>query len=304
MHRVLVFILLIIVACKENENSVVQNSGRISGLVTSTYNDLPLSNVEISLLPTSVKTFTDENGNYSFSNIIEGEYKLVCSYEGFCQPDIVEAEIRVNANINLDLVMTPTYDNDFANIPDEHLLGRYNFYPLRKGNLLENFSSGMCENLFNTFKDNYGLGWTRGHSGDPEYEDERDFLTLANANNSLFFHELGNLNEGDTVLCHIFIHNNAYPGNIARNVEVFFSWENVKELYAEINCGDAFFQQITDKAILNLESQQTIVFIDILNTNSNNIAIENNSVRINIGDVEGCLGGSKEIIIRLLMKNI
>lgn len=76
-------ILLIIVVNIFCSNLFAQSvaEGKISGVLT-TQDGKPAEAVTILLKDTKLKTFSDENGNYSFSNIPAGNYVLITSFVG------------------------------------------------------------------------------------------------------------------------------------------------------------------------------------------------------------------------------
>ncbi|RZJ73217.1 TonB-dependent receptor [Flavobacterium sp.] len=82
LNIVLVLILFLPIICF--------GQGKISGKILS--DGLPLPGANVSLLPTSKSASTDENGNFSFSEVVFGDYTLKASFIGL---QSVERKISV-----------------------------------------------------------------------------------------------------------------------------------------------------------------------------------------------------------------
>ena len=79
--------------------------GEISGTVTDSITNEPISGANISIPEYDLVTETDEDGYYLFSDLLLGKYKIKCSITGYQVPDIQTVEITET---------TTTLDVDFS----------------------------------------------------------------------------------------------------------------------------------------------------------------------------------------------
>ena len=100
---VLVWMLLIGIALQASENdSKVKDTGApatliLSGSVVDENSGESLVGVEVKIAGTDRVAYTDFDGNFNFSNIKPGEYKLVTNYISYQQK---EKELRINSKEN------------------------------------------------------------------------------------------------------------------------------------------------------------------------------------------------------------
>lgn len=72
--------------------SIAQNSSSIEGKIVNSIDD-QLENIEIHLVETNAKTYTDKEGNFTFRNLSYGTYNLYPVYDGYQFPiETVELE--------------------------------------------------------------------------------------------------------------------------------------------------------------------------------------------------------------------
>lgn len=77
-----VFALLLLSSCSE-EGIDETGTGTISGKVVAKGTNNPLANVKIETTPVSNTVFTDENGEFSINDVLEGEYSVHAELEGY-----------------------------------------------------------------------------------------------------------------------------------------------------------------------------------------------------------------------------
>ncbi len=70
--------------------SFAQNTNTISGIITDAESDsAPLLLAKVTLKETGQKALTNETGTFSFDNLAQGTYTLVCSFTGYETKEIV-----------------------------------------------------------------------------------------------------------------------------------------------------------------------------------------------------------------------
>ena len=85
-----------------------QNNGSINGRVTDKETQNPVPEATVSVLNTDLKTVTDANGNFKFTNIPLGTYelKVTClGYEAFIHTDVVVLSSRP-ADVEVELLVS------------------------------------------------------------------------------------------------------------------------------------------------------------------------------------------------------
>jgi len=91
-------------------NIYPQNKGEINGKIIDKFNKQPLNGVLVEILNSSLKTETDESGNFSFKNIDEGNYTLKYSYIGYksyiTENIIVISTRPVYLTVEIEMVQT------------------------------------------------------------------------------------------------------------------------------------------------------------------------------------------------------
>ena len=81
------FTIFIAISLLASLNSFAQSSGKISGKV-SLVDGQPFGSASVSLLETKKTTLTDANGNYTFSNLVDGSYTVRIQVLGAAQKDL------------------------------------------------------------------------------------------------------------------------------------------------------------------------------------------------------------------------
>ncbi len=77
-----IFIILFLVSCSEDPINE-SGKGTITGTVVSQGDNLPLANVKISTSPVSNTVFTNENGIFTITDVIAGNYSVQAQLDGF-----------------------------------------------------------------------------------------------------------------------------------------------------------------------------------------------------------------------------
>jgi len=110
---ILIFLLLL-------SNLSFQLFSQISGIILDehTQTGLPLANVL--LLPDSVYTVSDFDGNFFFNNLKDGDYKIYISYIGF-EPYSVNTQVKNQKSPKLNILLEPNHATlHTIEITDEH----------------------------------------------------------------------------------------------------------------------------------------------------------------------------------------
>ena len=81
-------------------------AGSISGQVTDTENGSPLSYCNITISGTSQACVADEDGNYAFSNLAPGVYKIEARYVGYVAGQAT-ADVATGKTAKLDFRLSP-----------------------------------------------------------------------------------------------------------------------------------------------------------------------------------------------------
>ena len=84
-----------------------EEMGHISGTVTSSYDNMPLENVEISLHDTHRIVFTNALGEYNFQNIPAGNAGITAKITGFVEHTIDEIEIIEGQTSVINIALDP-----------------------------------------------------------------------------------------------------------------------------------------------------------------------------------------------------
>lgn len=87
----------------------IVETATLSGVVSNSLDNSPLSNVLVSIVGSSISTITDNNGNYSFAALPYGNYEVRLESEGFL---ILNQELELNS---------PSQAQDFFLTPREEL---------------------------------------------------------------------------------------------------------------------------------------------------------------------------------------
>lgn len=104
-----VIFLLIISGCSKDDNPVnTTTKGTISGRVTEQNSGNAISGASISTQPATSTVTSDNNGNYTISNIEAGSYTLTATMNGYSTN---------SANVKVDAGQTTTVNIALTNIP-------------------------------------------------------------------------------------------------------------------------------------------------------------------------------------------
>lgn len=81
---IIVFTTLVVTASNKNDKSTNENLKDRTFYISGTINDLntgeTLAGVEVKIEGTDYKTYTDFDGNFNFTDLKQGKYKLVANY--------------------------------------------------------------------------------------------------------------------------------------------------------------------------------------------------------------------------------
>lgn len=111
IFSLLALVLTIAVNAKENETktaTTADNAANIvlAGTISDANSGESLVGVEVKIEGTDLKTYTDFDGNFTFSNVKPGEYKVIASYISY-KP--VSKTLEANAKNNeLELKLQPS----------------------------------------------------------------------------------------------------------------------------------------------------------------------------------------------------
>ena len=97
IHKILLIGLLII------SHSFSQKKGLIKGKITNSQTGLPLIGANVQLLGTDLGTTTNDKGNFSLDQIMEGRYKIRVAYIGFQTFVVPDVLVRPNAYDFIDV---------------------------------------------------------------------------------------------------------------------------------------------------------------------------------------------------------
>ncbi len=81
-------IVLLVVVLLASISGFAQNTGKITGKVVFGGDRSPLHDVSVKINELKKTTVTDDNGNYSFTNVPPGKYTLVAHQEGFADSTV------------------------------------------------------------------------------------------------------------------------------------------------------------------------------------------------------------------------
>ncbi len=107
MHKLIIAIIaLAVVSGSFNGLTLAQTTGSLRGKITFEEQSTPLHNVIVTLVELKRSVETDEEGNYSFTDLPAGNYTLLAHLEGF--PDVIKS-VQISGNAaTLDLQMRLT----------------------------------------------------------------------------------------------------------------------------------------------------------------------------------------------------
>lgn len=111
LFGIMALLVTIAVSAKENETKTASATDNAASLVlTGTISDAnsgeSLVGVEVKIEGTDLKTYTDFDGNFTFSNVKPGEYKVIANYISY-KP--VSKTLEANAKNNeVELKLQPS----------------------------------------------------------------------------------------------------------------------------------------------------------------------------------------------------
>src|SRR5512145_2718835 len=99
------FLVLISIAVVD-----AQVASRVRGTVRDS-SDAVIQNVRVTLVDldrgTTLSTLTNDVGQYSFPNVLVGDYRIVAEYAGFKKASTDEIKVDVNQSVEVNLQMEP-----------------------------------------------------------------------------------------------------------------------------------------------------------------------------------------------------
>ena len=108
MNLKIIFIIILTAFCF----NVSAQTGKISGLIIDAETYKPVSNIDVRINNTSLKTKTNDKGEFMINNISKGSYELVIYKENF---KVIKKFITLNNNqIKFDLIM----EDNIINLPE------------------------------------------------------------------------------------------------------------------------------------------------------------------------------------------
>jgi hypothetical protein len=111
IFSLLALVLTIAVNAKENETKTATTADNaasivLAGTISDANSGESLVGVEVKIEGTDLKTYTDFDGNFTFSNVKPGEYKVIANYISY-KP--VSKTLEANAKNNeLELKLQPS----------------------------------------------------------------------------------------------------------------------------------------------------------------------------------------------------
>lgn len=110
IHFIILIVSLILFSgCSEDNSPIIQaNKGTITGKVTDQLSGNAISEATLKSQPVTKTIITDENGNYSITEIDAGSYTLTVNKDGYI-PNTANAKVTSNqtTNINITLSVLP-----------------------------------------------------------------------------------------------------------------------------------------------------------------------------------------------------
>ena len=100
----ILIVTVLFLGCSEDKIEFEQY-GIIKGKIIEANNFEPIKNAKVSISPSNNATFTDENGEYEFLDISEGDYAIKAEKNGFItgyEPTTIKVDKTVNIIIELE----------------------------------------------------------------------------------------------------------------------------------------------------------------------------------------------------------
>lgn len=108
------FVLLIILVFASNQIANAQKTGIISGKITEAETNFSLPGATIKLESINKYTYSNQNGEFEFLNIPEGNYQVEITYIGY-EKQTQEVKVGAGKNTNIKFVLI-TASNELENI--------------------------------------------------------------------------------------------------------------------------------------------------------------------------------------------
>lgn len=90
---------------KSESNLSITPSVELNGSITDFNSSETLVGVEVQIEGTNLKTYTDFDGNFSFENIIPGNYKIVASYISYEKNTVNIDATTLDSDKNINIKM-------------------------------------------------------------------------------------------------------------------------------------------------------------------------------------------------------
>lgn len=108
------FVLLIILVFASNQIANAQKTGIISGKITEAETNFSLPGATIKLEGINKYTYSNQNGEFEFLNIPEGNYQVEITYIGY-EKQTQEVKVEAGKNTNIKFVFLPA-SNELENV--------------------------------------------------------------------------------------------------------------------------------------------------------------------------------------------
>lgn len=108
------FVLLIILVFASNQIANAQKTGIISGKITEAETNFSLPGATIKLEDINKYTYSNQNGEFEFLNIPEGNYQVEITYIGY-EKQTQEVKVEAGKNTNIKFVLI-TASNELENV--------------------------------------------------------------------------------------------------------------------------------------------------------------------------------------------
>lgn len=102
MRKILECLLLLMIPC-----FTYSQKGKITGKVTSSITSEALVGASVQIRETGRTTITDLNGNYSFSNLADGTYSIICSYVSYNEKFISNIKVDNTEPFVQNIILEP-----------------------------------------------------------------------------------------------------------------------------------------------------------------------------------------------------
>lgn len=111
---IVIISLIIFAGCSKDDNPTNSSTkGNISGKITEQGTGNPISGASISTQPTTVTATSDNNGDYTISDIEAGSYTLTASKNGYT-PNNANANVTAGQTTTVNIIITNTQNIPLA----------------------------------------------------------------------------------------------------------------------------------------------------------------------------------------------